>query len=160
MNTLRNTFLLSFLSVNVVTTGKTLGGEEGALIAFTFALATHGINYWFSDRIMLRTRRAKEVQPDEAPRLYRIVQELTLRAQMPMPKFYLLPQHTPTAFATGREEKYAVVAFSEDLHPTGETLLRGALTRELLQIKNRDRLAGTIIASVTGAISLLANIGE
>jgi heat shock protein HtpX len=160
MNTLTTTFLMAFLTVTLVTTGKELGGAAGAWIAFAFALAMHAISYRFSDGIILRMHGAKEILPDEAPWLYRVVQELTYRMQMPMPKLYVLRRRTPTTLATGRDEKHAAVAVTEDMQILGEVKLRGMLARELSGIKNRDRLAGAIGASVTGAISVLVNIGE
>src|SRR5512132_2222477 len=111
MNALKMTFLMTFLTVIVVKVGRALGGAEGALIA----LVVHAINYWFIDKIILRIHGAKEIQPDGLPGLYRTVQNLTCRAQMPMPKFYLLPRRTATAFATGRDEKHAAVAVTEDI---------------------------------------------
>ena len=158
MNTLTTTFVMALLTVVLVTAGKTLGGPEGAVIAFIFALAVHGIGYWFSDRIVLRLYGAKEIQPDDAPWLYRIVHELTFQAQMPMPKLYLLPRSAPTVFVAGRNEKHAAVAARQDTQVLDEARLRNVLARELSQIKNHDRLAGTAAAGAIGAISLLANI--
>ena len=160
MNTLTTTFLMAFLTVNVVAAGRALGGEEGALIAFTLASIMHGISYWYGDTIVLRLYGAKEIRPDEAPCLYRIVQELTFQAQMPMPKFYLLPQNTPTAFARGRDEKHAAVAATDNIQILDAAKLRSVIARELSRIKNRHRLIGTIAASATGAISVLANIAK
>jgi len=124
------------------------------------ALVGHGIHYWFIDKIILRIRGAKKIQPNDVPRLYRIVQDLTCRAQMPMPKFYLLPKQAGTAFAAGRDEKHAAVAITEDIQSLDETKLKDMLGRELSRLKNRDRLGGTITAGVTGAISALINIGK
>ncbi|MBI2989362.1 MAG: M48 family metalloprotease [Deltaproteobacteria bacterium] len=100
MNTLRTTFLMALLTVLLVTAGGALGGEGGMMMAFVFALVMNGVSYWLSDKIVLRMYGAKEIGPEEAPKLHRIVQELTLRAQMPMPKLYLIPQEAPNAFAT------------------------------------------------------------
>ena len=183
MNTLKAAFLMALLTTILVTAGGALGGAEGALIAFIFVLIMHGISYWFSDKIVLRMYGAKEIQPDEAPWLYRIVQELTFRAQMPMPKLYLIPQDAPNAlaaiamtvfaefilhlipkdtlnvFATGRDEKHAAVAVTEGILQTmDEAELRGVLAHELSHIKNRDLLVGTIAATMAGAIAMMANI--
>jgi heat shock protein HtpX len=138
-----------------------LGGEGGMMMAFLFALVMNGVSYWFSDKIVLRMYRAKEIGPEESPRVYRIVQELALRAQMPMPKLYLIPQESPNAFATGRNEKNAAVAVTQGiLRILDEAELRGVLAHELSHIKNRDILVGTIAATMAGAISMLANMAH
>jgi heat shock protein HtpX len=160
MNTLKTTFLMTFLTVIAVRVGRTLGGTDGALIALMIALVGHGINYWFMDKIILRIRGAKEIQPSDVPWLYRMMQDLTCRAQMPMPKLYLLPKRAATAFATGRDEKHAAVAITEDIQTLEETKLKDMLGRELSRLKNRDRFGATITASVTWAISALVNIGK
>jgi len=161
MNTLKTTFLMALLTVLLVTVGGALGGEGGMMMAFIFALVMNGVSYWFSDKIVLRMYGAKEIEPDEAPKLHRIVQELTLRAKMPMPKLYLIPQEAPNAFATGRDERHAAVAVTEGiLRILDETELRGVLAHELSHIKNRDILVGTIAATMAGAISMLANMAH
>jgi heat shock protein HtpX len=160
MNTFKITFLMTFLTVIVVKVGKAMGGSEGALIALVVALAVHTLNYWFIDKIVLRLRGAREIQPTSLPALYGTVQELACRAQMPMPKFYLLPRRTATAFATGRDEKHAAVAVTEDIQILGKPKLQSLLARELSRLKNRDRLGGAITASVVGAISALVDIGH
>jgi heat shock protein HtpX len=161
MNTLKTTFLMALLTVLLVTAGGALGGESGLVAAFLFALVMNGVSYWFSDKIVLRMYRAKEIGPEESPRVYRIVQELALRAQMPMPKLYLIPQESPNAFATGRNEKNAAVAVTQGiLRILDEAELRGVLAHELSHIKNRDILVGTIAATMAGAISMLANMAH
>jgi len=160
MNSMRTTFLMTFLTVNLVAAGKALDGEDGALIAFTFASTMHGIGYWFGDKIVLRMRSARAIRPDEAPRLYGIVQEVSHQAQLPMPNLYLLPQKSPTVFATGRDAKHAAVAVTEDILNLDGAKLRSVLDRELSQIKNGDKLIATIAAGATGAFSVLANIGK
>jgi heat shock protein HtpX len=160
MNSVRTTFLMTFLTVNLVAAGRALDGEAGALIAFTFSSAMHGISYWFGDKIVLRVRGARGIRPDEAPRLYRIVQEVTHQAQVPMPNLYLLPQKNPTVFATGRDPKHAAVAVTVDILNLDDAKIRSVLGRELSRIKNGDKLIGTIAASAAGAVSVLANIGK
>src|SRR3989338_803426 len=91
MNTLKTAFLMALLTVLLVTAGGALGGEGGMMMAFVFALVMNGVSYWFSDKIVLRMYGAKEIGPEEAPKLHRMVQELTLRVKMPMPKLYLIP---------------------------------------------------------------------
>lgn len=161
MNTLKTTFLMALLTVLVVLAGRAVGGQGGMVTAFLFALAMNGIAYWFSDKIVLRMYGAKEIGRDEAPGLYRIIEDLRLRAQMPMPKLYLIPQRTPNAFATGRDERHAAVAVTEGiLQILNEAELRGVLAHELSHIKNRDILIGTIAATMAGAITMLAHIAR
>jgi len=161
MNTLKTTFLMALLTVLLVTAGGALGGEGGMMMAFIFALVMNGVSYWFSDKIVLRMYGAKEIGPEESPRLHRVVQELTLLAKIPMPKLYLIPQEAPNAFATGRDEKHAAVAVTEGiLRILDEAELRGVLAHELSHIKNRDILVGTIAAAMAGAISMLANMAH
>src|SRR3990170_5787950 len=161
MNTLKTTFLMALLTVLLVTAGGAMGGEGGMILAFLFALVMNGVSYWFSAKIVLRMYGAKEVGSDEAPALHRIIRDLTLRAQMPMPKLYLIPQEAPNAFATGRDEKHAAVAVTEGiLRILDEAELRGVLAHELSHVKNRDILVGTIAAAMAGAISMLANIAH
>jgi len=161
MNTLKTTFLMALLTVLLVTAGGAMGGEGGMMLAFLFALVMNGVSYWFSDKIVLRMYGAKEIGTDKAPALHRIIRDLTLRAQMPMPKLYLIPQEAPNAFATGRDEKHAAVAVTEGiLRILDEAELRGVLAHELSHIKNRDILVGTIAATMAGAISMLANMAH
>jgi heat shock protein HtpX len=161
MNTLKTTFLMALLTVLLVTAGGMLGGQNGMVMAFLFALVMNGVSYWFSDKIVLRMYGAQEIGPPDAPSLYRIVQELALRAQMPMPKLYLIPEETPNAFATGRNEKNAAVAVTQGiLRILNEAELRGVLAHELSHVKNRDILVGTIAATMAGAVSMLANIAQ
>ncbi len=161
MNTLKTTFLMALLTVILVTAGGALGGQGGMVTAFLFAVVMNGVSYWWSDKIVLRMYGAKEVDRKDAPKLYRILEDLTLRAHMPMPKVYLIPQETPNAFATGRDEKHAAVAVTEGiLDILSESELRGVLAHELSHVKNRDILIGTIAATMAGAISMLANIAQ
>jgi len=161
MNTFKTTFLMALLTVLLVTAGGALGGQGGMVMAFVFAVAMNGVSYWFSDKIVLRMYGAKEIGLAEAPQLHRIIQDLTLRAHMPMPKVYVIPQETPNAFATGRDENHAAVAVTEGiLEILTESELRGVLAHELSHVKNRDILIGTIAATMAGAISMLANIAQ
>ena len=161
MNTLKTTFLMALLTVILVTAGGALGGQSGVVTTFLFALVMNGVSYWFSDKIVLRMYGAKEIDPKGAPKLYRILQDLTLGAHMPMPKVYMIPQATPNAFATGRDENHAAVAVTEGiLDILSESELRGVLAHELSHVKNRDILIGTIAATMAGAVSMLANIAQ
>lgn len=161
MNTLKTTFLMALLTVLLVTAGGALGGQSGMVTAFIFALLMNGFSYWFSDKIVLRMYGAREIDPAEAPKLYRIVHDVALRAAMPTPKLYVIPQEAPNAFATGRDERHAAVAVTEGIvEMLNEAELRGVLAHELSHIKNRDILIATIAATMAGAISMLANIAQ
>ena len=152
---------MALLTILLVMAGGALGGQSGMATAFLIALIMNGLSYWFSDKIVLRMYGAKEIDPKDAPKLYRILQDLTLRAHMPMPRVYLIPQEAPNAFATGRDEKHAAVAVTEGiLDILTESELRGVLAHELSHVKNRDILIGTIAATMAGAISMLANIAQ
>src|SRR3970282_2230302 len=141
MNTLKTTFLMALFAVLLVTAGGALGGEGGMMMAFVFALVMNGVSYWFSDKIVLRMYGAKEIGLEEAPKLHRMVQELTMRAKMPMPKLYLIPQEAPNAFATGRDERHAAVAVTEGiLRILNEAGLRGVLAHEPSHTTNRALL--------------------
>jgi len=161
MNTFKTTFLMAVLTVLLVLAGGALGGESGMVIAFIFALLMNGFSYWFSDKIVLRMYGAREIGPEVLPELHRIVKDLTLRAKMPMPKLYLIPQDAPNAFATGRDESHAALAVTQGiLDILTKDELRGVLAHELSHVKNRDMLIGTIAATMAGAISMLANIAQ
>jgi heat shock protein HtpX len=152
---------MALLTVLLVTAGGAFGGQQGMVMALVFAAVMNGVSYWFSDRIVLRMYGAKEVEPRQAPKLHAIVQELAQRANMPMPKLYLIPSATPNAFATGRNERHAAVAVTEGiLRLLDESELRGVLAHELSHVKNRDILVGTIAATMAGAISMLANMAH
>jgi heat shock protein HtpX len=149
---------MAFLTTTFVAAGRALGGQEAALIAFGVALAAHAVSYRFGDQIVLRMYRVKEIDTDEAPRLYRIVQQLTFPEQMPMPKLFLIPRDSPHAFATGRDDEHAAVAVSvKMLQAPDETEIRSVLERELSRVKNRDRLVGAVASVLAGAIPVLAN---
>jgi heat shock protein HtpX len=161
MDTPITTFLMAFLNVNLVGAGKALHGVEGALIAFVSFSVLHGIGYWWSDKIILRMRGAKELGPADAPWLYSLVQELAIRTQSPMPTLYLLPKDNATPFATGRNEKHAALAVTKQNMQSGdEANLRSLLARELARLKNRDRLVGAIAVTAAGAISLATALGK
>jgi len=135
LNTLKTTFLMALMTVLLVTAGAASGGQQGMILAFIFALLMNGISYWYSDRIVLRMYGAKELRPEAAPKLYRTVEELALRAGMPMPKLYIVPSAAPNAFDTGRNEKHAAVAVTEGiLRILDERELRGVLAHELSRV--------------------------
>jgi heat shock protein HtpX len=161
MNNIKTLFLLVTLTLVLVWAGGALGGKQGMTIALIFALGMNFISYWFSDKIVLRMYRAKQVTEAEAPDLYSIVRSLVQKAGMPMPKVYMMDQEQPNAFATGRNPNHAAVAVTTGIMRilTREEL-QGVIGHELSHIKNRDILISTIAATIAGAISYLAQMAQ
>jgi heat shock protein HtpX len=139
--------------------GQWLGQEQGLILAFVLSLAMNFGMYWFSDKIVLMSYRAREVREGEAPRLYATVQKLAIQAELPMPKVYIIPGDTPNAFATGRNPQHAAVAATEGiLKILSEDELEGVIAHELAHVKHRDILTGTIVAAMAGAITFLTRM--
>ena len=137
--------------------GGMLGGQQGMLIALLFAGAMNVWAYWFSDKMVLRMYKARQVDESNLPYLYNMVRELAQRAELPMPKVYVIDEGQPNAFATGRNpENAAVAATTGIMKMLSERELRGVMAHELAHVKNRDILISTISATVAGAISSLA----
>ena len=161
MNTLKTTILLGALTGLLMLIGGYFGGRGGVAIAFIFAIVMNFGAYWFSDKIILRMYSAQEVTETQAPELYTMVRGLAMRASLPMPKVYIIPEETPNAFATGRDEHHAVVAVTEGiLRILNADELEGVLAHELTHIKNRDMLIGSIAATLAGAIALFGTIRD
>jgi heat shock protein HtpX len=151
--------LLGGLSALFIVIGGALGGQNGMMIAFFFAVATNVGSYWFSDKVVLRMYRATEVGPEHP--LHRMTARLAERAKLPMPKVYTIPDMSPNAFATGRDPKHAAVAATEGiLRLLSESELEGVIAHELAHIRNRDILISTIAATVAAAIMMLANMAQ
>ena len=151
--------LLGFLTGMVILIGFFMGGQRGMIIAFIIAAAMNFFSYWFSDKIVLAMYQAKEVTEREAPELYTIVANLTQKAQMPMPKIFIIPEEAPNAFATGRNPEHAVVAVTAGLLKLmNRDEIEGVLAHELAHVKNHDILISSIAATIAGAIMILANI--
>ncbi len=158
---MKTTFLMALLMVLAVGIGYALGGQGGMVIAFVFALGMNFFSYWFSDKIVLKMYKAQEVTEAQQPRLYNMVRELAQRAELPMPKVYIVPNDTPNAFATGRDPQHAAVAVTQGImRILTEPELRGVIGHELAHIKHRDILIGTIAAVFAGAISMLAHMAQ
>jgi Zn-dependent protease with chaperone function len=135
--------------------------ERRVVIAFLFAVVMNFGAYWFSDKIILKMYKAQEVTEHQAPEIYAPVCHLILKAAMPMPKVYIIPEDTPNTFATGRDEKHAVVAVTEGiLRILSREELEGVLAHELTHIKNKDMLIGSITATLAGATAMLANMAH
>jgi heat shock protein HtpX len=160
-NIFKTALLLAVLTAMLVLIGGAVGGQRGMAIAFFFALAMNFFSYWFSDKMVLAMYRAQPVDEATAPGVYRIVRRLATRAQMPMPRLYVIPSDTPNAFATGRNPEHAVVAVTEGImRILDEEELEGVLAHELSHVKNRDVLISTIAATLAGAITYLAHMAQ
>ena len=161
MNTIRTTLLLGALTGLLMLIGGYFGGKNGVVIAFLFAMVMNFGSYWFSDKIVLRMYKAQEISESQAPELYGIVKNLALRGNLPMPRVYVIPENTPNAFATGRDENHAVVAVTEGItRILNRDELEGVIGHELTHIKNKDMLIGSIAATLAGAIVMLANMAQ
>ncbi len=153
-------FLMTALTLFFIFVGKLIAGKVGMIIAFLAALGMNFYAYYYSDKHILSHYHAIPVTPQEAPELYEIVQNLTRKANLPMPKLYIIPDPVPNAFATGRDYEHAAVAVTEGiLELLNKEELEGVIAHELSHIKHYDMLIGTIAATIAGAISLLANFG-
>lgn len=160
-NSIKTALLLGLMTGIILGIGQLFGGSQGMVIAFVFALLLNFGSYWFSHKIVLAMYRAREVSPEEAPELYRIVQNLTMRAKMPMPRLYMIPSESPNAFATGRNPEHAVVAVTEGiLRIMNREELEGVIAHELSHVRNRDILVSSIAATLGGVIMMLADMAR
>jgi heat shock protein HtpX len=161
MNGFRTTILLAALTALVVWIGQMFGGTHGAVIALVIAGAKTFFSYWFIDTIVLRMYGAQEITPNQDPELFGIVQNLTARAGLPMPRVYIIPEETPNAFATGRNPEHAAVAVTQGIRRIlDKRELAGVLGHELTHVKNRDILISSIAATLAGAISYIAQMAQ
>jgi len=161
MNNIKTMFLLVTLTLILVWAGGAFGGKQGMTIALIFALGMNLFAYWFSDKLVLKMYGAQEVTEAEAPELYGIVRRLAQKAQMPMPKVYMIEGDQPNAFATGRNPKHAAVAVTTGImRILSRDELTGVIGHELSHISHRDILVGTIAATIAGAISYLAQMAQ
>ncbi len=161
MNTVKTLGLMVFMTLLLVFVGAALGGRSGMVMAFAMAAIMNVGMYWFSDKIVLRMYKAQPVTEAEAPELHGIVRTLVQKAGLPMPKVYIIPDETPNAFATGRNPEHAVVAVTQGImRILSREELSGVIAHELAHIKHRDMLTGTIVATIAGAISMLAQMAQ
>ena len=159
MNSIKTFILMGTLTILLILLGGSLGGRSGATFAFIFSLGMNLFSYWFSDSIVLKMYKAQEV--NEGSVLYETVKKLSLKADLPMPKVYIINQNQPNAFATGRNAKHAAVACTTGLIDIlDEKDLMGVIGHELAHVKNKDILIGTLAASVAGAITYLSHIAR
>ncbi|HII93073.1 MAG TPA: zinc metalloprotease HtpX [Methanosarcina sp.] len=160
-NMLKTTILLAFLTGLLVLIGDHFGGTSGMIIAFLFAVIMNFGSYWYSDKIVLKMYRAKEVSPAEAPNLHRIVDGLAMKAGIPKPKVYIVESGMPNAFATGRNPEHAAVAATTGiLELLSYEEMEGVLAHELAHVKNRDTLISAIAATLAGVVTMLANMAQ
>ena len=154
-NGMKTALLLGAMSALFLFLGDMLGGSQGLVIGFLFAVGTNFVSYWFSDKIVLKMYGAREVGPES--RLYQMVERLATRAQLPMPRVYVIPDQSPNAFATGRNPKHAAVAATEGvLRLLNEEELAGVIAHELAHVKHRDILTSSIAATLAAAIMMVA----
>src|SRR6267143_356333 len=161
MNALKTVFFLGLLSALIVAIGGAFAGRNGMIVALGFAAVVNFVSYWFSDRLVRALHRAQPVSREQAPQLYEILERLTARAGLPMPRVYVLPEDAPNAFATGRDPQHAAVAVTHGiLRILNAEELEGVLAHELSHVKNRDILISSIAATLAAAIMVLANIAR
>ena len=159
-NTFKTAFLLTALTLLLMGIGRAFGGQNGMLLALGVAAVTNFVAYFFSDKIALATYRAQPVTRDQLPRVYEVVERMTQRIGLPMPKIYVIPTDSPNAFATGRNPAHASVAVTEGiLNLLNDEELAGVLAHELGHVNNRDILISSIAATIAGAITFLARFG-
>ena len=157
-NLMKTAVLMAAITALFMAIGSMLGGKTGMMLALVVAVGMNFFSYWFSDKMVLKMYNAREVDETSAPRFYNMVRELAQRAELPMPKVYLIDEAAPNAFATGRNPEHAAVAATTGiLNVLTERELRGVMAHELAHVKHRDILISTISATMAGAISMLAN---
>jgi heat shock protein HtpX len=159
MNLFKTTVLLTGLTLILVLAGEYLGGTNGALIAFALAATMNFFSYFYSDKLALAMYHAQPATREQLPRVYAAVERLTAKADIPMPKIYVLPTESPNAFATGRNPQHASVAVTQGiLDLLNDEELEGVLAHELSHVRNRDILTSSIAATLAGAITILARM--
>jgi heat shock protein HtpX len=157
-NMLKTAVLMAAITALFMAIGSLLGGRSGMMMALIVALGMNFFSYWFSDKLVLKMYNAHEVDATSAPQFHAMVADLARRAELPMPRVYLIDEDAPNAFATGRNPEHAAVAATTGiLRVLSERELRGVMAHELAHVKHRDILISTISATMAGAISMLAN---
>jgi heat shock protein HtpX len=160
-NTFKTAFLLTLLTLLLLFIGRAFGGQNGMILALIFAAVMNFVSYFYSDKIALAMYRAQPVSREELPRAYQVVERLTQKIGIPMPKIYVIPTDSPNAFATGRNPSHASVAVTQGiLNLLNDEELEGVLAHELGHVNNRDILIGSVAATVAGAITMLASMGR
>lgn len=161
MKTIKTAFLLTALTLLLLFIGGALGGRGGMTIALIFAIIMNGTAYFFSDKIALKSSGAQPISREESPRLYQVMERLAAKANLPVPKLYMIPQPAPNAFATGRNPRHASVAVTQGLMQLmNDDELEGVIAHELSHVRNYDILTSSIAATVAGAITWIASMGK
>jgi heat shock protein HtpX len=159
-NMVKTTVLLTAMTLLLVLIGGAFGGQRGMAIALVFAAVMNFVSYFYSDKLALAAYRAQPVTREQLPRVYQIVERLTQKSNLPMPKIYVIPNDSPNAFATGRNPQHASVAVTQGiLNLLTDEELEGVLAHELGHVNNRDILISSIAATLAGAITYLARFG-
>lgn len=157
-NLMKTAILMAAITALFMAVGQAMGGQQGMVLALLVALGMNFFSYWFSDKMVLKMYNAREVDENTAPGFYRMVRELAQKAELPMPRVYIIDEDAPNAFATGRNPHHAAVAATTGImRVLSERELRGVMAHELAHVKHRDILISTISATMAGAISMLAN---
>ena len=160
-NTFKTAFLLTLMTLLLLFIGRAFGGQNGMMLALIFAAVMNFVSYFFSDKIALAMYRAQPVTREQLPRAYEIVERLTQKIGIPMPKIYVIPTESPNAFATGRNPSHASVAVTHGiLGLLNDDELEGVLAHELGHVNNRDILISSVVATLAGAVTMLANMGK
>lgn len=161
MNRVKSVMLLTLLSLILMAIGGVVGGQNGAMAMFLISLAINFYTYWNSDKMALRSYNAQPLSESQVPELYELVRELCRKAELPMPRLYVIPTDVPNAFATGRNPEHAAVAVTEGiLSMLNRDEIAGVISHELSHVKHRDTLIMTLSASIATAISYIANIAQ
>jgi heat shock protein HtpX len=161
MKTLKTAFLLTALTLLLLFIGEAFGGRNGMTLALGVAVVMNGVAYFYSDKIALMSSGARPVSREESPRLYAVMERLAAKANLPVPKLYLIPQAAPNAFATGRNPQHASVAVTQGLMELmDDEELEGVIAHELSHVRNYDILTSSIAATLAGAITWIAHIGR
>jgi heat shock protein HtpX len=161
MNALRTGILLVALTAIFILVGSLIGGSQGAVIAFGLAMVMNVGSYWFSDKLVIKMTKARPVSPEQAPELHEMVDRLSQRADIPKPRVYVVDDPSPNAFATGRNPQNGVVAVNTGLlNILDRQEVEGVVAHEIAHIKHRDTLTMTIVATIAGAIMMLASFAR
>lgn len=161
MNSVKVTILMVAMLALFAAVGYLIGGQGGMVIALVLAMGLNFFSYWFSDKLVLKMYKAREIKEADHPRLYTAVRRVSQKGMVPMPRVYIVPSKAPNAFATGRSPEHAAVAATEGLlEMLNEDELEGVMAHEIAHIRNRDMLIGTVAATLAGAIGILASIAR
>lgn len=159
-NLMKTAILMAAITALFMLLGRMLGGQAGMMLALLVALGMNFFSYWFSDKMVLKMYNAREVDDSTAPQFVAMVRELAAKAEIPMPRVYVIDDAAPNAFATGRNPEHAAVAATTGiLRALSAREMRGVMAHELAHVKHRDILISTVSATMAGAISMLANFG-